>query len=498
MTDNSTYTFSSDNLTIEDIKYILDFNLKIELSDQVIGLINSNRNFLESKIDNNNHLYYGINTGFGSLCNHGISKDELKKLQVNLVRSHACGSGEEINPLLVKIMLLLKVNALSKGFSGIKLTTVERLIYLFNNDILPVVYESGSLGASGDLAPLAHLSLALIGEGYVNHEGERIKTKDLYEKLKVNPIELGAKEGLALLNGTQFMSAHGVYTSLEMDRIFGFVNIISAISLDAFNCRLSPFNSRIHDVRPYKGQKDSAKNILQLLNNSDLKNVKDKDVQDPYSFRCIPQVHGASLDVFDNFKKTLYIEINSVTDNPILFESSDEIISAGNFHGQPLALSMDFMAIAVAEIGSISERRTYKLISGTRGLPPFLINNAGLNSGFMIPQYTSASLVSKNKVLCHPASVDSIDSSNGQEDHVSMGSISGVKLLEVVKNIERIISIELLVACQAFEFRRPRKSSKDIERVIKDYRKEVAYVEEDVVLHDLMERSLLFIRSYKI
>jgi histidine ammonia-lyase len=492
--ENSIYTISSEDLTLEDIAQIMDFNLKIQLSSDVNKTIQANRDFLENKIKNNDQLYYGINTGFGSLCNHAVSKDELKKLQLNLVRSHACGASDEIEPILVKIMLLLKVNALSKGFSGVNLATIERLIFLFNNNILPVIYESGSLGASGDLAPLAHMSLALIGEGYVNFNGERLKTKDLYEKLNLAPIELAAKEGLALLNGTQFMSAHGTYAALKMDKVFEWVNKIAALSLDAFNCRLSPFNEQIHKVRPYKGQQGSAKAILETLKNSELISVKDKDVQDPYSFRCIPQVHGASLDVLSNFKDVLAIEINSVTDNPILFESTDEIISAGNFHGQPLALSMDFMAIAVAEIGSISERRTYKLISGTRGLPPFLIKNAGLNSGFMIPQYTSASIVSKNKILAHPASVDSIDSSNGQEDHVSMGSIAGVKLLEVIKNIERIISIELLVASQAFEFRRPRKSSLIIEEMLDQFRKEIPFIEEDEILHDLMERSLLFIQ----
>lgn len=495
MVDNNTYVFSGKDLSIDDVKTILDYNLKIELSNKVKSSVNQNRSFLESKIEKNNHLFYGINTGFGSLCNHVISNDELKKLQLNLVRSHSCGAGDEIDSILVKLMILLKINSLSKGYSGIKLDTIERLAFLFNNNIFPVVYESGSLGASGDLAPLAHLSLAIIGEGYVNYNGERLKTKDLYRELKLKPIELGAKEGLALLNGTQFMSAHGTYAALKMDKVFNWVNKIASISLDAYNCRLDPFDEKVHRVRPYKGQQISAKLILKTLNGSELINVKEKDVQDPYSFRCIPQVHGASLDILDNLKKTLEIEINSVTDNPILFEESDEVISAGNFHGQPLALAMDFMSIAIAEIGSISERRTYKLISGTRGLPAFLINNPGLNSGFMIPQYTSASIVSKNKVLSHPASVDSIDSSNGQEDHVSMGSIAGVKLLEIVKNIEKIISIELLVSCQAFEFRRPRKSSNEIENLIKNFRKEVSFIEQDVILHELMERSLLFIQD---
>ena len=497
MIEGSKYIFNKDTLSLNDVKSIIDFDFQIELSEYSKESISSCGLFLENTIQNNDQLYYGINTGFGSLCNHVISREELKKLQVNLVRSHACGAGNEIDPILVKLMLLLKVNALTKGHCGVQLSTVERLIYLFNNNILPVVYESGSLGASGDLAPLAHLSLALIGEGYVNYNGERLKTKKLYEELNINSIELGPKEGLALLNGTQFMSAHATYAAIKMDRVFSILNKISSISIDAFNCRLSPFNPKVHLVRPYSGQQRIAKSILESLKGSELNEVAEKDVQDPYSFRCIPQVHGASLDVLDSFKKTLHIEINAVTDNPILFKDTREIISAGNFHGQPLALSMDFLAIAVAEIGSISERRTYKLISGTRGLPPFLIDNAGLNSGFMIPQYTSASIVSKNKVLSHPASIDSIDSSNGQEDHVSMGSISGVKLLEIIKNIETIISIELLVACQAFDFRRPRKSSAEIEKLISKYRKEVPFIKEDEILHDLMERSLMFVQNWK-
>ena len=362
MVDNNTYVFSGKDLSIDDVKTILDYNLKIELSNQVKSLVNQNRSFLESKIEKNNHLFYGINTGFGSLCNHVISNDELKKLQLNLVRSHSCGAGDEIDSILVKLMILLKINSLSKGYSGIKLDTIERLAFLFNNNIFPVVYESGSLGASGDLAPLAHLSLAIIGEGYVNYNGERLKTKDLYRELKLKPIELGAKEGLALLNGTQFMSAHGTYAALKMDKVFNWVNKIASISLDAYNCRLDPFDEKVHRVRPYKGQQISAKLILKTLNGSELINVKEKDVQDPYSFRCIPQVHGASLDILENLKKTLEIEINSVTDNPILFEESDEVISAGNFHGQPLALAMDFMSIAIAEIGSISEGKRADLV----------------------------------------------------------------------------------------------------------------------------------------
>ncbi len=306
-------------------------------------------------------------------------------------------------------------------------------------------------------------------------------------------LELDSKEGLALLNGTQFMSAHATYAFLKLESLFNWTHKIAALSLDAYNCRLSPFDPKPHSVRPHKGQIECAEKILNYLSTSDLVKVNEKDVQDPYSFRCIPQVHGASLDVLKEFENKIIIEINSVTDNPIVFDKEDEIISAGNFHGQPIALAMDFMAIAAAEIGSISERRIYKLISGTRGLPPFLIENPGLNSGFMIAQYTAASLVSKNKILCHPASVDSIESSNGQEDHVSMGSIAGVKLVEVVQNIHSILGIELMTASQAMDFRRPRKSSLELENIHTEFRKYVPYLSEDVVLHDLMVKSEKFI-----
>ena len=418
MVNKSTHILINKELELDEIKDIIDYNLTIELSEEIKNSISENRKFLELKIDSDNELYYGINTGFGSLCNHVISKDDLKKLQINLVRSHACGAGEEIDPVLVKLMLLLKIKALSLGSSGIQLATVERLIYLFNNNILPVVYESGSLGASGDLSPLAHISLVLIGEGYVNYNGNRLRTIDLYNEMGLTPVELESKEGLALLNGTQFMSAHAVHAILRAENLFFWLNKIAALSLDAFNCRTSPFDPLVHKLRPYHGQISTAATILDFLKGSELFTLDSQDVQDPYSFRCIPQVHGASFDEFLNFKKKIQIEINSVTDNPLIFDEYNNIISAGNFHGQPLALAMDFMAIAIAELGSISERRIYKLISGARGLPSFLVNNPGLNSGLMIPQYTAASMVSKNKVLCHPASIDSIDSSNYQEDHV--------------------------------------------------------------------------------
>ena len=489
----SEFIIPSSGLTLSDIKKIISEKLTIKLSKEAILRIKNNRVFLDNRLSDSNEVFYGINTGFGSLCNELISNNDLKKLQVNLVKSHACGAGREIDLPIVKLMLLLKANALSMGFSAVKLNTVEKLIFLFNNDILPVVFESGSLGASGDLAPLAHLCLPLIGEGMVNFKNTKVRAKEIFDSFSEDILELDSKEGLALLNGTQFMSAHATHAFLKLESLFSWTHKIAALSLDAYNCRLSPFDPKPHRVRPHKGQIECAKIIFDYLKRSELVNVDDKAVQDPYSFRCIPQVHGASLDVFKEFKNKITVEINSVTDNPIVFDKENEIISAGNFHGQTIALAMDFMAIAAAEIGSISERRVYKLISGTRGLPPFLIKNPGLNSGFMIAQYTAASLVSKNKILCHPASVDSIESSNGQEDHVSMGSIAGVKLVEVIKNIHSILSIELLTASQAIQFRRPRKLALEIENIVQEFRKEVPYITEDVILHDLMVKSEKFI-----
>ena len=495
---NKHFQISQNDLTISDIESILKENLKLKLDQQTEKKVSSNRLYLDQKLENSDVLHYGINTGFGSLCNKVISSGELRKLQVNLVRSHACGLGKEVDNEMVKIMMLLKIQSLSRGYSGITLTTLKRLIYFFNHDIFPIVYEQGSLGASGDLSPLAHMSLALIGEGFVSYNNKLISAEQIHIDLKIDPILLETKEGLALLNGTQFMSAYAVHAALDVSRLFDHSTKISALSLDAYNCQLSPFNPELHALRPYHGQQYISAKILKLLSESDIVKVKDKDVQDPYSFRCIPQVHGASYDVFIDFKQKVEIEINSVTDNPVIIDDKNQIISGGNFHGQPLAYIMDFLAIAIAELGSISERRVYKLISGTRGLPAFLVQNPGLNSGLMIPQYTAASIVSKNKILCQPASVDSIESSNGQEDHVSMGSISAVKLKEVIENVQRILSIELLVASQAFGFRSTRKTSPSLTNLLENFSNEVPFIEEDTVMHDLMVKSEEFLNRNSI
>jgi histidine ammonia-lyase len=441
---------------------------------------------------------YGINTGFGSLCNVKISNENLSQLQENLVKSHACGTGEEVPAEIVKIMLLLKIQSLSYGHSGVQLQTVERLVDFYNNDILPVIYTQGSLGASGDLAPLAHLSLPLLGEGEVTFEGKKVHASEILKQFNWQPIVLQSKEGLALLNGTQFMSAYGCYVLLKSMKYSYLADVISAISLEGFDGRIEPFNELIHYVRPHKGQIVTAKRMTDLLENSQIIAQPKEHVQDPYSFRCIPQVHGASKDTIDYVKKVFKTEINSVTDNPNIFIEEDIIVSGGNFHGQPLALALDFLGIALAELGSISERRTYQLISGLRGLPAFLVDNPGLNSGFMIPQYTAASIASQNKQLATPASVDSIVSSNGQEDHVSMGANAATKTLRIMENLERILAIELMNASQAISFRKPLLSSPFIEMFLKSYREEVPLVKDDRILHYDIQNSVAFLNSFMI
>ena len=495
--ENSHY-ISSEVLQLETLQEIISQNKTIALSEEAKVNIQKCREYLDAKMSGNEKAIYGINTGFGSLYNVKISNENLSQLQSNLVKSHACGTGDEVPEEIVKIMLLLKIQSLSYGHSGVQLQTVERLVDFYNNDILPVIYTQGSLGASGDLAPLAHLSLPLLGEGEVNYEGFRQPSSKVLEKLGWQPIVLQSKEGLALLNGTQFMSAYGSYILLKAMKYSYLADVISAISLEGFDGRIEPFNELIHYIRPHKGQIVTAKRMTELLEDSEIIAQEKQHVQDPYSFRCIPQVHGASKDTIDYVKKVFKTEINSVTDNPNIFVGEDVIISGGNFHGQPLALALDFLAIALSELGSISERRTYQLISGLRGLPAFLVDNPGLNSGFMIPQYTAASIASQNKQLATPASIDSIVSSNGQEDHVSMGANAATKCLKVMENLERILAIELMNASQAIEFRRPLKSSDFIEMFVKSYREEVPFVKEDRILHYDIEKSVAFLNSFLI
>jgi histidine ammonia-lyase len=489
---------SSDLLSIEMINEIVFQGKQLALSEEAIVNIEKCRKYLDDKMKSNSEPIYGINTGFGSLCNVKISNENLSKLQENLVKSHACGTGEEVPHEIVKIMLLLKIQSLSYGHSGVQLVTVQRLIDFYNNDIFPVIYTQGSLGASGDLAPLAHLSLPLLGEGEVFLDGFRQPAAKVLEKFGWEPIVLQSKEGLALLNGTQFMSAYGVYCLIKAEKISYFADVIGALSLEGFDGRIEPFTDLIHLVRPHKGQVQTAERMRDFLEDSEIIAQPKAHVQDPYSFRCIPQVHGASKDAIDYVKKVFRTEINSVTDNPNVFVGEDLILSGGNFHGQPLALALDFLGIALSELGSISERRTYQLISGLRGLPAFLVNDPGLNSGFMIPQYTAASIASQNKQLATPASIDSIVSSNGQEDHVSMGANAATKTLRIVENVERILAIELLNGSQALEYRRPLLSSEFIERFVQSYREEVTFVSEDRILHYDIEKSVAFLNSFQI
>ena len=486
---------SSERLTIAGLKEILDSGKPVALSEELRRRIVRCREYLDRKIKDSDQPVYGITTGFGSLCDISVGGDELSQLQRNLVMSHSCGTGEQVPSEIVRLMLLLKIRSLSYGYSGVRMETVERLIDFYNNGILPVVYRQGSLGASGDLAPLAHLSLPLLGLGEVEHDGSRRPSAEVLEEFGWKPLELQSKEGLALLNGTQFMSAYGVQAVIDARRLSDWADRIGALSLDAFDGRIEPFYDEVHVIRAHPGQLATARAVRSLLEGSELIRRPKKHVQDPYSFRCMPQVHGATKDTIDYVAGVLETEINSPTDNPTIFPDEDMIISAGNFHGQPIALAMDFLAIALAELGSISERRIYKLISGSRGLPHFLVANPGLNSGFMIPQYTAASIVSQSKGLCMPASVDSIPSSQGQEDHVSMGANAATKLYRVALNTERVLAIELLNAAQALEFRRPARTSPELEELVADYRKRVPFIDNDTVMYPYIEASVQFLRE---
>ncbi|HMM12714.1 MAG TPA: histidine ammonia-lyase [Bacteroidales bacterium] len=491
----SVHYISSEKLTFSTIFEIISQKFQLALSADAVNRIQHCRNYLDRRMEQQDDPIYGINTGFGSLCDTKISKQDLGTLQNNLVMSHACGTGDEVPAEIVQLMLLLKIQSLSYGHSGVQVQTVERLIELYNRQVYPIVYQMGSLGASGDLAPLAHLCLPLLGLGDVRVKGDVLSAKELNRMMGWEPIALQSKEGLALLNGTQFMSAYGVLSLIRMFRLSILADLIASISLEAFDGRPEPFYEAVHLIRPHRGQLETARRIRQILEGSELINRPKAHVQDPYSFRCIPQVHGASVDAMNYVARIFSQEINSVTDNPTIFPEADLVLSAGNFHGQPLALALDHLAIAAAEWGNISERRTYQLLHGKRGLPPFLVANPGLNSGFMIPHYTAASIVSQNKQLCTPASVDSIESSQGQEDHVSMGANAATKAWKVVQNLEQILAIELFTAAQALEFRRPGKSSPAIEGFLHDYRKVVPFITEDTTMYVHIHNTVAFLRS---
>ena len=483
-------------LTIENITEWLNNRYPILLSEEGKARINHCREYLDNKVKESDVPIYGVTTGFGSLCNRSISTEQLTTLQENLVKSHACSMGDEVRPDIVRLMLLLKAYALQLGHSGVQVVTVETILELLNRDVLPIVYSLGSLGASGDLAPLANLFLPLIGEGEVRYKGEKRASKEVLDELGIRTVTLKSKEGLALLNGTQFMSSHGVYALIQAKRLAKVADNAAALSLDAYDGLLAPFSDSLQLIRPHAGQLTVARRMRKLLEGSEIAAQPKKQVQDPYSFRCVPQVHGASRDAFDYVTKVVETEINSVTDNPTVFPDEDIVVSGGNFHGQPLAIVYDFFAIALSELGNISERRTAQLILGLRNLPEFLVANPGLNSGLMIPQYAAAAMVSRNKMYCFSASSDSIVSSNGQEDHVSMGANAATKLLFIIENLERIFAIEFVNAAQALEFRRPLKSSATIERLLAAFRKGNPRIEEDVVMYKQLNSACHFVQTY--
>lgn len=476
---SGTIIIGSKPITLETVWDVAMHGFKVELLEESRASVRRCRAYLDKHIAEATEPIYGINTGFGSLCNTEIGKEDLMQLQEKLVMSHACGTGQEVPKEAVRAMLFLKVVGLSKGFSGVQEATLDRLLWMLNENVLPVIYTQGSLGASGDLAPLAHLSLPLLGRGEVWVQDKKRSTAEVLSKYGLAPLKLQSKEGLALLNGTQFMSAYASLSVAFAERMIGLANNIACVSLEGYHGTAVPFHKSLHTIRPHQGQLAISSAIRKLLEDSPMQKVKRAYVQDPYSFRCIPQVHGAIYDTVEYVKQVVETEINSVTDNPTVFEEENLVLSGGNFHGQPLAMTSDFLAVALAELGSISERRTYKLISGTRDLPAFLTENPGLNSGMMIPQYTAASIVSRNKQLCMPCSVDTIDSSNGQEDHVSMGANAVVRTWEVLNNVQRILAIELMNAAQALELRRPERSSEQIEKFVLDFRKHVSHLQED-------------------
>lgn len=467
----------------------------VSLSANTRQKIQKGREYLSQKMVQSSQPIYGINTGFGSLYDFSIEKQELAQLQTNLVRSHACGTGDPVPKNISKLMLLLKAQSLALGHSGVRVELVDRLLEMYNNDLVPVVYQQGSLGASGDLAPLAHLALPIMGEGEMyDNKGQIVEAAEVLQKHQIEPIYLEYKEGLALLNGTQFMLAYGAFLSFEMRKWLYLSDMVSALSLEAYDGRPEPFDSKLMKVRPHAGQVETAANIREFLQDSELIKRPKKHVQDPYSLRCIPQVHGASRDMLQYVIDTITTELNSVTDNPTVFPDEDEVLSGGNFHGQPLALALDALAIATAELANISERRTYLLVGGQRGLPAFLVARPGLNSGLMIAQYTAASIVSQNKQHCTPASIDSISSSNGQEDHVSMGANAATKAYKVVENLKTVLGIELLSASQAMAFR-DNATSPVLQSLLQGFRQNVPFIEQDRKLFYDIENSRRFLEN---
>lgn len=492
----SIFNYGTDQLTVSLAIAIASNKTKAVLNEKTIRKVKESQQYVQQIVDTGRTVY-GVNTGFGILANTAISKDDAATLQYKILQSHSVGVGDPIPVEIAKLMLITKVHSLAQGFSGVQLSTLERIIWHIENDVIPVVPEKGSVGASGDLAPLAHLFLPLIGLGECFYKGSRISTNEVFAKEKVEAIPLGPKEGLALINGTQFILSFAVKAVQRMHNCLEAADVVGAMSLEALSGTKAPFDERLHELRPFAGNKLVAQRLRLLLNNSEImqSHIDCGRVQDPYSLRCMPQVHGASRNAWQHLKELTEIELNSVTDNPIIF-NSDDTISGGNFHGQPLALPLDYCCFAASEIGNISDRRCYLLLEGKWGLPMLLMKDVGLNSGFMIPQYTTAALVSENKTLCFPASADSIPTSLGQEDHVSMGSISGRKLNRVLDNLEYILAIELLSACQAIEFRRPLKSSPLLEFAHDHVRDFVSFAEEDRIFADDINKVTNIIKDF--
>ena len=489
--------YGIDTFTIADVMAILENPKHAKLNKEAIErILKSQKNVRE--IVESERTVYGINTGFGPLCDVKISEEETAQLQYNLIISHAVGVGKPIAKELSKVMMISKIHALSKGFSGVSLEVIERLIFMLEEDIIPVVPEQGSVGASGDLAPLAHLVLPLLGLGKVWQNNEIRNTADVLAEKEIKPLILGPKEGLGLINGTQFILAHAILGLNKFEYLLDLADLTAALSLEAYRGSASPFKKELHDIRPFSGSKKVAARMLKFLKNSENLHAHEfcDRVQDPYSMRCVPQVHGASRNAYEHLKNLAEIELNSVTDNPIVL-SAEESISGGNFHGQLLALPLDYCTLAAAELGNISDRRSYLLLEGKFGLPRLLTESSGLNSGFMIPQYTSAALVTENKTLCFPASADSIPTSLGQEDHVSMGSISGRKFNQVLGNLENILAVELMFGAQGLEFRRPAKCSKYVENAYALIRTKVEKLEDDRLIGEDMLAIAELIRERK-
>ena len=490
------FNYGTDQLTITNVLAIASGKIKGVLNKEAVKKIEASNAYV-GQIVSSKKTVYGVNTGFGILANTKISEEDTVTLQHKILQSHSVGVGEPIPVEVAKLMLLTKVHALAQGFSGVQLSTLERIIWHIENDVIPVVPEKGSVGASGDLAPLAHLFLPLIGLGEVFYKGTRYKAQDVLNQFKLLPVQLGPKEGLALINGTQFILSFAVKAVQRMHNCLEAADIIGAMSLEALTGTKAPFDERLHNLRPFNGNKLVAQRLRLLLHNSAImqSHVDCGRVQDPYSLRCMPQVHGASRNAWLHLKELTEIELNAVTDNPIIF-NADDTISGGNFHGQPLALPLDYCCFAASEIGNISDRRCYLLLEGKWGLPMLLMKDVGLNSGFMLPQYTTAALVTENKTLCFPASADSIPTSLGQEDHVSMGSISGRKLNRVLDNLEFIFAIELLSACQAIEFRHPLKSSELLEFAHDYVREFVGFASEDRIFADDINKVASMIKDF--